>query len=75
VGFSTAPATRFQPAVVDGRLDVGTGDGRLVMLELNDPTADGWSPWGGGPTHNGRQADVADARLDKAPPQRLLTQH
>jgi Ca-activated chloride channel family protein len=47
-------ATRFQPAVVGGRLYVGTADGRLVMLELNDPTADGWSQWGGGPSHNGR---------------------
>ncbi len=47
-------ATRFQPAVVGGRLYVGTADGRLVMLDLNDPTADGWSQWGGGPTHNGR---------------------
>lgn len=44
---------RFQPAVVDGRLYLGTADGRLIMLELGDPTADGWSMWGGGPSHNG----------------------
>lgn len=44
---------RFQPAVVDGRLYLGTSDGRLIMLELGDPTADGWSMWGGGPSHNG----------------------
>lgn len=46
-------AMRFQPAVVGGRLYVGTADGRLVMLDLNDPTADGWTMWGGGPAHNG----------------------
>ncbi len=46
-------AIRFQPAVVGGRLYLGTADGRLVMLDLGDPTADGWSMWGGGPSHNG----------------------
>ncbi len=47
-------AMRFQPAVVDGKLYLGTTDGQLVMLDLGDPTADGWSMWGGGPAHNGR---------------------
>jgi Ca-activated chloride channel family protein len=44
---------RFQPAVVGGRLYVGTADGQLIMLDLRDPTADGWTQWGGGPAHDG----------------------
>lgn len=46
-------AARFQPAVVGGRLYLGTADGRLVMIELDDPSADGWTMWGGGAAHNG----------------------
>jgi outer membrane protein assembly factor BamB len=44
---------RFQPALAKGRLFAGAADGKLVSLDLNDPTADGWTMWGGGPAHNG----------------------
>lgn len=44
---------RFQPALAKGRLFVGTTEGVLVSIDLADEDADGWTMWGGGPTHNG----------------------
>jgi Ca-activated chloride channel family protein len=44
---------RFQPALAKGMLFVGTSDGQLIGIDLEDKSADGWSMWGGGPTHNG----------------------
>jgi Ca-activated chloride channel family protein len=44
---------RFQPALVKGRIFVGTAQGTLVSIQSGDPTLDGWSMWGGGPRHNG----------------------
>jgi outer membrane protein assembly factor BamB len=46
---------RFQPAIVGGRLFVGTTSGSLISLDLNDAHADGWSMWGGTAAHNGVQ--------------------
>ena len=46
---------RFQPSIARGKLFIGTSDGQLIGLDLNDKTADGWTMWGGGPTHNGNQ--------------------
>ncbi len=47
------PGLRFQPALAGGRLFIGTTNGKLIAVDLADPTADGWTMWGGGPTHNG----------------------
>lgn len=44
---------RFQPSLAKGMLYVGTADGRLIGIDLEDKSADGWLMWGGGPTHNG----------------------
>ncbi len=44
---------RFQPALAKGRIYVGTTDGKLICLELGDRKADGWTMWGGSPSHNG----------------------
>jgi outer membrane protein assembly factor BamB len=44
---------RFQPALAKGMLFVGTSDGQLIGINLDDKSADGWNMWGGGPTHNG----------------------
>ncbi len=44
---------RFQPAIVEGRIFVGSTAGELISINLNDASADGWPMWGGGPTHNG----------------------
>jgi len=42
----------FQPALVDGNVYVGTGDGLLICLKTNGKDADGWYEWGGNPQHN-----------------------
>jgi len=44
---------RFQPSLAKGMLYVGTVDGQLIGIDLDDSSADGWYMWGGGPTHNG----------------------
>jgi outer membrane protein assembly factor BamB len=42
----------FQPALVDGNVYVGTGDGLLICLKTNEKDADGWYEWGGNAQHN-----------------------
>jgi len=42
----------FQPALVDGNVYVGTGDGLLICLQTNNKDADGWYEWGGNAQHN-----------------------
>jgi len=44
-----------QPAVMDGRIFVGTLDGWLIAIDTKDRSLDGWSMWGGGPAHNGAE--------------------
>jgi outer membrane protein assembly factor BamB len=46
---------RFQPALAGGRVFVGTERGTLVAVVTGDPSLDGWTMWGGGPRHNGRE--------------------
>jgi outer membrane protein assembly factor BamB len=42
----------FQPALVDGNVYVGTGDGLLICLKANGKDADGWYEWGGNLQHS-----------------------
>jgi hypothetical protein len=42
----------FQPALVDGNVYLGTGDGLLICLERATNDADGWYGWGGNAQHN-----------------------
>ena len=42
----------FQPALVDGRVYVGTADGLVICLDTNSKDADGWYGWGGNAQHN-----------------------
>lgn len=44
---------RFQATAVDGRLYVGTQDGRLVCIDTGDKTVSGWPMWGGNAAHTG----------------------
>ena len=46
-------ATRFQPSLAKGWMYLGTTNGQLMGIDLDDRSADGWTMWGGGPTHNG----------------------
>src|SRR5262249_38085341 len=50
--YSTGVPIAFQPAVARGNLYAGTVDGALICLKTNDPTADGWTAWGGNAQHN-----------------------
>ena len=54
VGFaySFSKPMVFQPALVDGNVYVGTGDGLLICLKTNEKDADGWYEWGGNAQHN-----------------------
>lgn len=51
--FSVGSPVRFQPAIVDGRIYVGTQDGRIVCLDTGDRSLTGWSTWGGNAAHTG----------------------
>jgi hypothetical protein len=42
----------FQPALVEGSVYVGTGDGLLICLQTNNQDADGWYGWGANAQHN-----------------------
>ena len=42
----------FQPALVDGRVYVGTANGLVICLDTNSKDADGWYAWGGNAQHN-----------------------
>lgn len=50
--YSFKKAMIFQPALVDGNVYVGTGDGLLICLKTNNKDADGWYEWGGNSQHN-----------------------
>jgi Ca-activated chloride channel family protein len=51
--FWVGQAMRFQPAIVDGWIYVGTTDGSIAAIDTGDRRLDGWPMWGGGPAHNG----------------------
>ena len=42
---------RHQPAIVDGRIYLGTTTGQLVMVDTGHRDGGDWTMWGGGPTH------------------------
>jgi len=46
---------RFQPALVAGRVFVGTERGTLISVATGDASLDRWTMWGGGPRHNGAE--------------------
>ena len=50
--YATKAPMAFQPALADGRMFVGTSDGRLICIDLGDKDADGWFAWGGNAQHN-----------------------
>lgn len=52
--FSVGEPVRFQPAVMDGKVYVGTDNGNIFCVDVADPAAHGWAMWGGKAGHNGR---------------------
>jgi Ca-activated chloride channel family protein len=57
--YALKEAIRFQPALVGGRIFVGTTRGSLVCIATGDGSLDGWTMWGGGPRHNGPEAQAS----------------
>ncbi|MGD8719665.1 MAG: PQQ-binding-like beta-propeller repeat protein [Candidatus Zixiibacteriota bacterium] len=51
--FNVGEPIRFQPAVSDGKVFVGTDYGNIFCVDVKDPSADGWPMWGGNAAHNG----------------------
>jgi Ca-activated chloride channel family protein len=51
--YKTPHPIRFQPALADGFIYVGTTDGKLICIDYGDPELTGWNMWGGSPAHNG----------------------
>lgn len=62
---ATGEEIRFQPVVVGGRIIAGTTRGTLVCIDTGDARLDGWTMWGGGPTHNG-PSEPSSARVRAA---------
>jgi Ca-activated chloride channel family protein len=46
---------RYQPAVSDGWIYLGTDSGTLYGINAEDPSATGWNMWGGSASHNGNE--------------------
>ncbi len=51
--YKVGSPVRFQPVVVDGRIYVGTQDGKLVCLDTGDKRFTGWPMWGGNAERTG----------------------
>jgi Ca-activated chloride channel family protein len=45
----------FQPALANGNIYAGTGDGLVICLKTGNSDADGWYEWGGNAQHNKAQ--------------------
>ena len=45
----------FQPALANGNVYAGTGQGLVICLKTGNPDADGWYEWGGNAQHNKAQ--------------------
>ncbi len=51
--FNVGEPIRFQPAVTGGKVFVGTDQGNIFCVDVEDRSADGWAMWGGNASHNG----------------------
>ncbi len=56
-----------QPIIARGWIYASTTDGRVVALNVADPTLDGWHMFGGNPHHNGLVAPPPRPRSHEAP--------
>jgi outer membrane protein assembly factor BamB len=58
--YKVGSPLRFQPAIENGKVYVGTQDGKLVCIDTGDRRFTGWSCWGGNAAHTGAPAAKAD---------------
>lgn len=59
--WSVGHPIRFQPAVHNGRIYLGTQNGCLVMIDTGNRAYTGWTTWGGNGAHTGVLASKAKA--------------
>lgn len=52
--YKTGSTIRFQPTVVDGRIFLGTQDGKLITIDTKDNKLTGWPMWGKDACHSGK---------------------
>lgn len=62
----------FQPAVANGWVYLATARGKVLGLEVGDPSLDGWHMWGGNAEHNGLSAHEPAAPEEPTPLQGTL---
>jgi len=53
--YKVGSPVRFQPVVMNGRIYVGTQDGKVICINTGDKKLTGWSTWGGNAQHTGVQ--------------------
>ncbi len=52
--YQVGTPIRFQPTIENGRIYVGTQDGRLICINTKDPLLTGWPMWGKNAAHTGK---------------------
>jgi Ca-activated chloride channel homolog len=60
--YKVGSQVRQQPAIVDGKIFVGTQDGKLVVIDTGDKKFTGWTTWGGNSAHSGVVAPPAKGK-------------
>jgi Ca-activated chloride channel family protein len=70
--YNVGEPIAFQPAVANGWVYLATARGKVLGLEVGDPSLDGWHMWGGNAEHNGLSAHEAPAPEEPPPPQGTL---
>jgi outer membrane protein assembly factor BamB len=54
--YKVGSPIRFQPAIENGEIYVGTQDGKVICIHAGDKKFTGWPCWGGNPAHTGLAA-------------------
>ncbi len=60
----------YQPAVVNGRIYLGTADGLLVCMNTDEPHLTGWPMWGGSATRSGVYATSLAKKIEETEDQK-----
>jgi hypothetical protein len=50
--YAVGANVRFAPSIMDGRIYLGTQDGKVVCIDTADRAITGWPTWGGDPAHS-----------------------
>ncbi|MGE3804115.1 MAG: PQQ-binding-like beta-propeller repeat protein [Gemmataceae bacterium] len=55
--YKVGHQSRFQPVIVDGKIYVGTQNGKVVCVDTGDKQFTGWNCWGANAAHTGLLKD------------------